>query len=253
MQMKTGDALRPVWSRTTGPRVRIVLVEPRNEGNIGATARALRVCGLNELAIVGLQHPLDRGTAYAMAWGSVDILQSALIVDSLEDALQGCQLAIATTARPRHSSHVPMDPRDLAKEVMKFDQSATIALVFGREDSGLSNDEMERCEIWASIPAAVVYPSYNLAQSVQIFCYELFRAFHEAPEQTSRLASEPEQVDWLYRRMRERLELNGFHPRDGMDNFINHARGVLGPVVADKHAAGFIHKLLDGLLGIRTK
>ncbi len=253
MEMKTGDLTRPIWERLSGPKVRVVLVAPQNEGNIGAAARALRVSGFNELAIVDLQHPLDRGAAYAMAWGSVDILQNALLTDDFETAISDSVITVATTARPRHSNRTSLDPRELALKLSEYPSTSRVSVVFGREDTGLTNDEMERCELWTTIPAAVPYPSYNLAQSVQVVLYELFRAFHAAPPAENRGKSSPEEVEWFYKRVRERLDQNGFVPRDGMDNFINHARGILGEVMTDEHAAGYLHKFLDGLLGIRKK
>lgn len=249
----SGDQLRPVWNKRLGPKIRFVLVEPQNGGNIGAAARAIRVCGHDELAIVNLTVPLDHGPAYAMAWGSLDLLKNSLKTESLEDALQGCTLAVATSARPRHRERGEVySPEEVGQKLASFDPDSTVAIVFGREDSGLSNDEMERCEWWTKIPSASVYPCYNLAQSVQIYAYELFKAFHsgEAPE--PKVAAEPAQIEWFYRRLREQLERSGFQPRDGMDDFINHARGILGDIAADRHANAFMHKLLDGLLGLRT-
>ncbi|MDK9699801.1 MAG: RNA methyltransferase [bacterium] len=252
MNNRTGDLTRPVWERSCGPQVRIVLVAPRNPGNIGAACRAIRVCGFDELAIVDNQLPLDKGTDYAMAWGSLDILEQSLKVDTLEEALVGCHFAIATSARPRRHERELFTPKELAKKLTEVPMDARVALVFGREDTGLDNEEMERCAWWSRIPSAAVYPCYNLAQSVQIYCYEMFSAFSEAKEIIEQPLANPNNIEWLYRRIREKLEGNGFFPRDGMDEFINHTRRVLGDVVINEHNTAFLHKLLDGLHGERT-
>lgn len=252
-KIERGDSLRPTHDIIRGPKVRVVLVSPTNPGNIGASARAMRVCGFSDLVLVDTNLPLDRGLDYAMAWGSLDILESAKKVDDFESALEGCQLAIATSARPRHSNREVLTPEEMAQLISKMEENSQIAIVFGREDSGLTNTEMERCDYWSTIPSAQTFPSFNLAQSVQIYLYTFFRECSETKLREVRPISSVEQINWFYKRIREKLEENEFMPRDGMEDFINHLRGLMKDVVIDAHACAFLHKVLDGLLGVRKK
>lgn len=248
-----GDQNRPTLEIVCGPKIRIVLVSPNNPGNIGASARAMRVTGFTDLALVNTNLPLDRGLDYAMAWGALEILENALKVETLEQALEDCQFAIATSARPRHSFREVYSPEEIAEKLAEFNQETQVAVVFGREDTGLTNEEMERCDYWSRIPSANKFPSYNLAQAVQIYTYCFLRAFSKPQLREARKTASAEEINWFYKRVRERLELNGFTPRDGMDEFINHYRGLMKDVIVDAHACAFLHKMLDGIFGVRKK
>ncbi|MCX7835070.1 MAG: RNA methyltransferase [bacterium] len=248
-----GDLHRPTLEIVRGPKVRIVLVSPTNPGNIGATARAMRVTGFTDLVLVNTTLPLDRGLDYAMAWGSLEILEKAKKVETLEAALENCQLAVATSARPRHSYREVLTPEEISTKLAQFDQNMRVAFVFGREDTGLTNEEMERCDYWSRIPSANKFPSYNLAQAVQIYVYCLFRAFSQENLRETRKCATVDEINWFYKRVREQLEKNGFVPRDGMEEFINHYRGLMKEMIVDAHACAFMHKMLDGLLGVRKK
>jgi tRNA/rRNA methyltransferase len=150
--------------------IRIVLSRPSHPGNIGAAARAMKTMGLSRLYLVQprkFPHP----EAHAMSAGCTDVLDSAQVCDTLPQALQGCSLAIGMTARRREISHPVVFPREAAH--LALEQEQEVALVFGNETSGMSNDEIILCQRLAHIPANPEYSSLNLAAAVQIMAYEL--------------------------------------------------------------------------------
>jgi tRNA/rRNA methyltransferase len=151
--------------------VRIILVEPAGALNVGAIARTLKNLGLSQLVLVNPHcDPLGE-EARRMAVHAQDILEKATIVDSLPAALTGCVRAIATTARPRALDTVLESPRVALPWLC--DSSTPSALIFGPEDRGLSNQELNYAQRFVRIPTSDAYPSLNLAQSVAICAYEL--------------------------------------------------------------------------------
>ena len=155
-------------------QVRIVLVHPRHPGNIGAAARALKNMGLSRLIIVG-DTPTDHPEARAMSSGALDLLRRAERVTSLHAAIGDTQLQFALTAREREIAQQPMLPRQAASEAVAAVASALapVALVFGNETFGLSNEDILACNRLVHIPANPGYSSLNLAAAVQVMTYEL--------------------------------------------------------------------------------
>jgi tRNA/rRNA methyltransferase len=152
--------------------LRVVLSHPSHPGNIGAAARAMKTMGFADLALVAPRHFPDPD-ATAMAAGAADVLAGARVFDSLEAALADCTLAAGFSARGREVSHAPTSLRDAADDLLAAAAHGTVALVFGNETSGLSNEELARCQRLVSIPANPAYGSLNLAAAVQVACYEL--------------------------------------------------------------------------------
>lgn len=151
--------------------IRVVLSHPSHPGNIGATARAMKTMGLSQLVLVNPRHFPD-AQADAMAVAATDVLANARVVTSLAEALAGTTFATALTARRRELAADPLWVRDAAREIAA-DKSGEIAIVFGNETAGLSNDELMLCQRWTSIPTQADCSSLNLAQAVQVMCYEL--------------------------------------------------------------------------------
>ena len=162
--------------------VRIVLVEPRDAGNVGAAARAMKNFGFTDLWIVGGG---EERTDHVSAWwavGANDVVQAATRVGTLAEALVDCHLTVATTAgRERHvfEQLTPHEVARLAEETLGNEHR--LALVFGRERWGLSGTEIAMCQRTASIPTWPEFPTMNLAPSVAIFCYELGRGLRPPP------------------------------------------------------------------------
>jgi tRNA/rRNA methyltransferase len=156
-------------------RIRIVLARPSHTGNIGAAARAMKTMGFADLRLVAPRHAPDAQAA-ALAAGAADVLEAARITDRLEEALAGTVLAAGFSARTRDLSHPLRALRDAAPELLARTQEGPVALVFGNETSGLSNEELGHCAMQVAIPANPAYGSLNLAAAVQVACYELASA-----------------------------------------------------------------------------
>ena len=153
-------------------RVRIVLINTTHPGNIGATARAMKVMGLSSLHLV-TPKIFPHADATALASGADDILQRAVVHDSLDSALADCPLVLGTSARLRSLPMPMFDARRAARQALQESAAHEVALLFGRERYGLTNEEMMRCQFLVNIPANPDYSSLNLAQAVQIMAYEL--------------------------------------------------------------------------------
>jgi len=153
-------------------RVRIVLINTTHPGNIGATARAMKVMGLTRLHLV-TPKTFPCAEATAMASGADDLLQQAVVHESLASALSGCSLVLGTSARMRSLPMPQMDLRKAAESALTEHPGQDIAVLFGRERYGLTNDEMQRCHQLVHINTNPEYGSLNLAQAVQVFGYEL--------------------------------------------------------------------------------
>lgn len=154
--------------------IRVVMVETTHPGNIGAAARAMKTMGYNNLYLVKPKiYPSAEATARAA--GADDILGKAVVCDSLEQALQGCVAVVASTARPRTISHSVFTPREYAPKLYEMVKLGPVALVFGRESSGLSNEELEYCNVILQIPTNPEFSSLNVASAVQILCYEFIQ------------------------------------------------------------------------------
>ena len=158
-------------------RTAVILVQPLYPGNVGATARAMRNCGLSKLILVD---PLgfDAERARWMAPHAHDILANAQIVADLDTALRGIQVAVATTARHRKDDQRILNPRSLAAEICAQPSDVHTAILFGREDHGLDTPSVQRCEAIVRIPTAE-HASLNLSQAVLLICHELFQHARE--------------------------------------------------------------------------
>ncbi len=153
-------------------RIRVVLSHPSHPGNIGAAARAMKTMGLSHLYLVNPKVFPDP-QADAMATGAIDLVERATVCRSLVEALAGTVSATALTSRRRDLATEPTWARQAAVELVAQAGSGEVALVFGNETAGLSNEEVSLCRNWALIPTSAEFKSLNLAQAVQILCYEL--------------------------------------------------------------------------------
>jgi TrmH family RNA methyltransferase len=176
-------ALDPVDSLS---RVRIVLVATTHPGNIGASARALLTMGLSRLVLVAPRSFPDE-QATSRAAGAESVLENARVVATLEEAVADCAWVVAASARPRHLGDEPLQPGEAATRLIEAAQhDAEVALVFGSERMGLTNDELERCHAQTLVPANPGYASLNLAAAVQLYAWELRKAAVEAPRVNSK-------------------------------------------------------------------
>jgi TrmH family RNA methyltransferase len=228
--------------------VRIVLVRPTHPGNIGAAARAMKTMGLSSLCLVEPCAPRD-GTARAMAAGALDVLEGAVACPSLAEALADCTWVIGTSARLRRIEWPELEPQEAARELLARAETRPVALLFGPERSGLTNEDLDHCRALVTIAANPQYPSLNISAAVQILAYEIRKAWLDGRKAASAPRTMPthEDMRFFYGHLRDVLVESGFlnpvNPRMLMrrmvrlfnraapdDNELNILRGVLTAV-----------------------
>jgi len=206
--------------------IRVVLVRPRGAANVGAVARAMKNMGLRDLVLV---HPalMKSFWAKAMAAHAEDVLHSVRRCNSIGDAVADCGLVVGTTCRGGLYREAAEAPRIAAPRVVAAAATNRVALVFGPEDHGLSNEDLKACQQLIAIPADPAYPSLNLAQAVMVCCYELRLAMAGEPQATRELAR-AEQVDRMFEKLRAALRSIGFLHPDNPDHIMFAFRRFLG-------------------------
>lgn len=195
--------------------IRIVLIETSHTGNMGSVARAMKTMGLTNLYLV---NPLVKpdSQAIALAAGASDVIGDAKIVDTLDDAIAGCSLVVGTSARSRSLPWPMLDPRECGLKSVAEGQQAPVALVFGRERTGLTNDELQKCHYHVAIAANPEYSSLNLAMAVQIIAYEVRMAWLQAQEGEQVAAAEEspyplvDDLERFYQHMEKMMLASGF-------------------------------------------
>ena len=153
-------------------KVRIVLVNTSHPGNIGSAVRAMKTMGLDQLYLVEPAH-FPHPKAKEMAAGAGDLLDRVKRVDTLEEAIQDCTLVVGTSARMRTIPWPLFNPKEVAEQIKQTAREETVAILFGREQSGLTNEELQSCHIHMHIPTDHEYSSLNIAAAVQVVAYEL--------------------------------------------------------------------------------
>lgn len=157
-------------------KIRIVLVNTTHPGNIGAAARAMKNMGLSQLVLVEpLEFPSDR--AVWRAANALDVLEGAVVVETLDEAVADCGLVVGTSARGRSIPWPLMTPRECGERAMVEVGAHDVAIVFGREDRGLTNVELHKCNYHVHIPSNPDYSALNLGSAVQVLCYEMRMAY----------------------------------------------------------------------------
>lgn len=188
--------------------IRVVLCRPSHPGNIGAAARAMKTMGLADLRLVAPER-FPAPQAEWMATHAADVLAAARVHATLHEAIADCAAAFALSARPREWSPQVLDVRAAASRAVGL--AAPVAFVFGSESAGLSNDELFACQFLVHIPATPGSSSLNLAQAVQIVCYELHMATGASvpPMRTEKLAT-VQDIEGLYGHLEEAASSSGF-------------------------------------------
>ncbi|WP_299073914.1 tRNA (cytosine(32)/uridine(32)-2'-O)-methyltransferase TrmJ [uncultured Paraglaciecola sp.] len=233
--------------------IRVVLVNTSHTGNIGSAARAMKTMGLSQLVLVDPVSAPD-GKSSALAAGAGDVLANAKTVSTLAEAVADCGLVIGTSARSRTLSWPMLEPRGCGEKLISEVPNYPVALVFGRENNGLSNDELQQCHFHVCIPANPDYSSLNLAAAVQTLCYEVRMAYlnltrgqfpENQPEDTEYPLSED--LEGFYRHLEQTLLKTNFiiakHPGMVMTKLrrlfnrarpeaaeLNILRGILGSI-----------------------
>jgi tRNA/rRNA methyltransferase len=207
--------------------VRIVLVRPRGSGNIGSVARAMKNFGARELAIVGPARTRSFW-ARAMAVHGRDVLSGAQCYESMRDAVAECRLVVGTTARSGLYRKHSRAPREVAPEIAAAARKGKVALIFGPEDHGLSNKDLEPCQLLISIPTDADYSSLNVAQATVVCLYEILIAARADSAAPALQRAEAEKIERLFDIMRVALLKIGFLDSENPDHMLLAFRRFLG-------------------------
>jgi TrmH family RNA methyltransferase len=196
--------------------IRVVLSHTSHPGNIGATARAMKTMGLDRLYLVSPKL-FPHADATARASGADDVLAAATVCADIDTALQGCRLVVGASARSRSIPCPLIRPAECARKAAAESEQGEVALLFGCEQSGLSNAEIDRCQYLVQIPTNPEYGSLNLAAAVQILCYEI-RVAHEATnagQLTEHVPVSADEMERFYEHLEQTLvELEFLDPKN---------------------------------------
>jgi tRNA/rRNA methyltransferase len=212
-------------------RVRFVLVEPQTAGNVGAVARALKNLGFSRLEVVRPQCDLGAKQARMMAVEATDLLDRAGVYDDLDAAI-GAARTVVGTSRRKGKYRRPHYRLDLfSVEMARFAAAGELAVLFGREDSGLTDRELDRCTHLVYLPAADAYPSFNLAQSVLLVAYEVRRAWLESTALEEGEQDPPAghaEREAMYRHLARALHAIGFLQDETVEPMMRRFRRLFG-------------------------
>jgi tRNA/rRNA methyltransferase len=227
--------------------LRIVLCQTSHPGNIGATARAMKTMGLHQLYLVSPESFPD-AHATAMATGAADLLETAHVCNTLKEALTGCALVIGLSARKRQLSHELLAVRPAAERALGIAKSQQVALVFGTEMSGLSNAELDLCQLLAMIPTNPDFSSLNLAAAVQVVCYELRMA--ALTGDTADITKPPmplatsDEIEGFYKHLEETLVQIGFLNPDEPKKLMQRVRRIYARANLEKEEVNILRGIL---------
>lgn len=231
--------------------IKIVLVNTSHTGNIGSAARAMKTMGLSELVLVDPVQPPD-SHASALAAGATDILGNIKIVDTLAEAIKDCSLSIATSARSRTLSWPMLEPRECGKKVVEEGRKHKVALVFGRENSGLTNEELQQCQFHVHIPANPEYSSLNLAMAVQTLAYEVRMNYLESENaQFETFDAEypnSEQLDGFYEHLEQALSHTGFIVKNHPGQVMSKLRRLFNRARPEAHELNILRGVLTSII-----
>jgi len=235
--------------------IRIVLTRVSHPGNIGSAARAMKTMGLERLCLVAPERfPATEATV--MAAGADDVLDRAEVFPDVRSAVADCGLVVGTTARGRHLPWRIVEPREAAAEVAAAAESGNVAVLFGAERTGLTNDEIELCQCLLTIPTGSSYGSLNLAMAVQIVAYEILLATRSAANDSERrgipLASAVE-MERFYGHLERVLDEIDFHDRTGEGHLMARLRRFFNRAVPDQNEINILRGILTSVQGRRRR
>jgi tRNA/rRNA methyltransferase len=232
-------------------RIRVVLCRPSHPGNIGAAARAMKTMGLSHLSLVNPKQFPDP-EADTRATGAVDLLNEAKIFTNLNDALAGTLFAIGLSARQRDLGPPPGTPRQMVRELLLAAEEGEVALVFGNETVGLSNDELQLCHAAVSIPTNPEFSSLNLGSAVQVLCYEArMAAYAELPPNPETLttpfispSATHDEVEGFYAHLEAVMTATGFYNPEQPGRLIPKLRRLFGRTRLERDEVNILRGVL---------
>jgi len=230
--------------------IRIVLINTSHPGNIGAAARAMKTMYLKHLVLVDPKH-YPHADASARASGADDVLATAKVYNTLDEAIGDCGLVLGASARLRRLSWPMLDPRECARVVRETPLETKIAILFGREHSGLSNEELSRCHYLVNIPSNSEYGSLNLAAAVQIISYELMRTSLKTTsvnqEKSNELLAEGNDMQGFYEHLYETLLAIDFLAADKPRKMMNRLRRLFNRAQPNKIEINILRGVLTAM------
>jgi tRNA (cytidine32/uridine32-2'-O)-methyltransferase len=234
--------------------IRIVLVDTSHPGNIGAAARAMKNMALRRLLLVNpKQFPHQEATSRAS--GADDLLNDARVVGSLDEALDGCRLVVGTSARNRSVDWPVVSPREAAVKLVEESESGDVALIFGRERSGLTNSELDRCTFLVHIPTNEAYNSLNLAAAVQVLAYEIYMTRRQGPlsiHQSPRELATADMLQGFHEHLAQALDDIGFtHPLQS-EKLLRRLRSLFQRARPDKDEINILRGILSAMQGRKS-
>jgi tRNA (cytidine32/uridine32-2'-O)-methyltransferase len=236
-------------------RVRVVLVETTHTGNLGAAARAMKTMGLSRLALVNPKQAPD-AEALARASGADDLLERADIHPSLPAALAGCGLVIGTSARARSVEWPVVDPAQAARLLLAEAANGDVALVFGRESSGLTNEELARCQYLVHIPTNPAFSSLNVASAVQVLAYEIRRNWLASRGETltapEHIPAPAEQLEGFHGHLAQAIIDIGYADPAQCDRLLRRLRRLFNRARPDPVEVNILRGILSAAQGRKT-
>lgn len=234
-------------------RIRVVLSHTSHPGNIGAAARAMKTMGLSRLVLINPKcFPHDE--AVSRSAGAEDVLLGATVCHSLDEALAGSIFAVAVSARHRNLGPAPMQVREAASGILGAASGGDVALVFGNETSGLSNDEVQRCQRTVYIPANPDYSSLNLGAAVQLLCYEMrMAAFDGQPPVVTKAvpfvspSATNDDIERFYAHLERVMVATGFLDPMQPKRLMPKLRRLFGRVELERDEINILRGILDAV------
>lgn len=234
-------------------KIRIVLVNTSHPGNIGATARAMKNMGLSSLYLVEPKQ-YQSLEAIQRSAGALDILDNAVVVSDLNQALSGCVWVAGTSARLRTIEWPIFEPAECIRQGRGYLDQGDIAIVFGRENSGLTNEEMEKCNALLHIPTNPEYSSLNLAAAVQVVCYECRLALVNEKAEKAKgkkhredAVASSEQLDGMYQHLHDTLDIIGFYGTNNPDVVMRRLKGLFNRTGTTQREVGIVRGICSAI------
>lgn len=235
------------------PGARVILVETTHPGNIGAAARAMKNMGLTELVLVNPYKFPDEEAMYRSA-SAEDVVSSARVVATVDEAIADCQLVIGTSARERRIPWPMLTARECGEKVSAASEAQqTVGLLFGRESRGLKNEELQKCHFHVNIPTGEAYSSLNLAMAVQVICYEILQARlggHHLPSDESgwdQAFADADAVEHFFGHLEETLVQVGFHDPENPRQLLTRLRRLFNRVRLDQMEVNMLRGFLSAI------
>ena len=235
------------------PGLRIVLVETSHPGNIGAAARAMKNIGITRLVLINPKEFPSNEARYRSA-SAVDVIEEAVVVPDVQTAIADCSLVIGTSARDRRIPWPMLDPKGCGVQVnqhLSGEGAGEAAILFGREDRGLKNEELQQCQYHVNIPTGEAYSSLNLAMAVQVICYEVLQAQlgeFPAPERDWDMEfAKSSEVEHFMGHLEETLVQVGFHDPENPRQLMTRLRRLFSRIRPDQMEINILRGFLSAV------